>query len=144
MRTEPEESLGYDNLKIHTQEEYAKTQHDLCCKELGLEPRHDRDGDTLLESVRAFRVTETGYFEKPTVTIIRTTTPARAKHRVWDSAHSAGYLIEFKSLKVVRAPEYDAAKLKQNWCYSEDFARRILPENVKGHAAAGGTPEPIK
>jgi len=79
--------------------------------------------------VRAFRVTETGYFDKPTVTIIRTTTPARAKHRVWDSAHSAGYLIGFGSLKVVRAPEYDAAKLKQNWCYSEDFARSILPEN---------------
>ena len=82
-------------------------------------------------SVRAFRVTETGYFEKPTVTIIRTTTPARAKHRVWDSAHSAGYLIKFGSLKVVRAPEYDAAKLKQNWCYSEDFARSILPENAE-------------
>lgn len=51
MRTDPEESLGYDNRKIHAQEEYAKTQHDLCCKELGLEPRHDREGDTLLESV---------------------------------------------------------------------------------------------
>jgi hypothetical protein len=81
-------------------------------------------------SVRAFRVTETGCFDEPTVTVIRTTTPARAKHLVWDSAHSAGYLIEFKSLKVVRAPEYDTAKLKQHWCYSEDFARSILPENA--------------
>lgn len=80
-------------------------------------------------SVRAFRVTETGYFDQPTVSIIRTTTPARAKHRVWDSAHSAGYLIEFGSLKVVRAPEYDDVKLKQNWCYAEDFARTLLPEN---------------
>jgi hypothetical protein len=81
-------------------------------------------------SVRAFRVTETGYFDKPTVTIIRTTTPARAKHRVWDSAHSAGYLIKFGSLKVVRASEYDGVKIKQNWCYSEDFARTLLPENA--------------
>jgi len=95
-------------------------------------------------SVRAFRVTETGYFDKPTVTIIRTTTPARAKHRVWDSAHSAGYLIEFKSLKVVRAPEYDTAKLKQNWCYSEDFARTILPENsVFSNPAATKQPDEL-
>lgn len=53
MRTDPEESLGYDNRKRKpdTQDEYAICQHDLCCQELGLEPRHDREGDTLLETV---------------------------------------------------------------------------------------------
>jgi hypothetical protein len=82
-------------------------------------------------SVRGFRVTESVYFDKPIVTIIRTTTPARAKYLVWDSAHCAGYSIEFASLKVVRAPEYDAAKLIKDRCYAEDFAQSILPTNAK-------------
>ncbi len=51
MKSEREESMGYDNREPKGQEEYAKTQHDLCCQELGLEPHHDREGDTLLESV---------------------------------------------------------------------------------------------
>ena len=55
MRTEPEESLGYDNREPKGQDEYAKEQHDLCCRELGLEPRHDREGDTLLEAVCALK-----------------------------------------------------------------------------------------
>lgn len=55
MRTEPKESLGYDNREPKGQDEYAKGQHDLCCQELGLEPRHDREGDTLLEAVCALK-----------------------------------------------------------------------------------------
>jgi hypothetical protein len=55
MKSEREESLGYDNREPKGQEEYAKTQHDLCCQELGLEPRHDRPGDTLLEAVCALK-----------------------------------------------------------------------------------------
>jgi hypothetical protein len=79
-------------------------------------------------SVRAFRVV-TDYFHTPEATIIRTTTAARAKHRCWDSAHDAGYPIKWASLKVRRAPEYDAAKLIKDRCYGEDFARSILTEN---------------
>jgi hypothetical protein len=55
MKSEREESLGYDNREPKGQQEYAKGQHDLCCQELGLEPRHDREGDTLLEAVCALK-----------------------------------------------------------------------------------------
>ncbi len=91
-----------------------------------------------IQSVRAFRVV-TDYFEKPEATIIRTTTQSRAKHRCWDSAHCAGYPIKWASLKVRRAPEYDDAKLIKDQCYSEDFARSILPENVGVLAQPGET-----
>ena len=79
-------------------------------------------------SVRGFRVVIT-YFEKPESSIVRTTSPARAKHLHWESARDVGYMVEHKHLKVTRAPEYDAAKLIKDRCYSEDFARTILPEN---------------
>lgn len=55
MKSEKEESLGYDNMEPKGQDEYAKTQHDLCCQELSLEPRHDRPGYTLLEAVCALK-----------------------------------------------------------------------------------------
>ncbi len=55
MKIEPEESLGYDNREPKGQAEYAKGQHDLCCQELGLEPRHDREGDTLLEAISSLK-----------------------------------------------------------------------------------------
>ena len=55
MKYEKEESLGYDNREPKGQAEYAKGQHDLCCQELGLEPRHDREGDTLLEAITALK-----------------------------------------------------------------------------------------
>jgi len=55
MKSEKEESLGYDNREPKGQEEYAKPQHDLCCQELGIEPRHDLPGDTLLEAVCALK-----------------------------------------------------------------------------------------
>jgi hypothetical protein len=91
-------------------------------------------------SVRAFRVV-TDYFDPPEATIIRTTTAARAKHRCWDSAHDAGYAIKWASLKVRRAPEYDAAKLIKDRCYGEDFARSILPENNPALTPASHVPD---
>jgi len=38
---------------MNDQDEYAITQHNLCCQQYGLEPRHDRPGLTLLEYVAA-------------------------------------------------------------------------------------------
>ena len=80
-------------------------------------------------SVRGFRVRIT-YFEKPETSIVRTTSPARAKHLHWESARDVGYMVGHKHLTVTRAPEYDAAKLIKDRCYSEDFARTVLAENI--------------
>ena len=76
--------------------------------------------------LRAFRVV-TDYFEKPETSIILSTSPARAKYQCWDSAHSVGYLLQWKSLKVRRAPEYDTAQLIPDNCYGEDFAKLTIP-----------------
>lgn len=85
-------------------------------------------------AVKGFRVV-TDYFEKPTAVIIRTTTAARAKHKNWNSAHDAGYPIEWKSLKVKRAPEYDdCTTLDKDRCYSEYYAQSVLPQNDKPQA----------
>lgn len=69
--------------------------------------------------VRAFRVEVKDWHEA--TSIVRTTSPARAKFLAWNSAKEAGYNLLFGRFRVKRAPKHDAnTTLIAGRCYGID------------------------
>lgn len=76
--------------------------------------------------VRAFRVDVKDWPDA--TSIVRTTSPARAKFRAWSAAKEAGYNLPFGNFRVRRAPQFDdyVASLNTGRCYALDHAESMF------------------
>jgi hypothetical protein len=76
--------------------------------------------------VRAFAV-ECLAWEPPSVAVIRTTSAARAKFRVWNGCRDVGYRVGFGDFRVKRAKQFDGlTQLMEGRCYGLDYAESLL------------------